>query len=106
MAQNYINSGERFEVTAPSAGITSGQAVLIGAILGVALTSATVGEKAVVAVTGVYEIPKAAGSVSQGAALYWDAGNSRLTTTAEGNTLAGYAYEASSASTIYCKLVG
>jgi predicted RecA/RadA family phage recombinase len=44
-----------------------------------------------VQVAGVFSVPKAAGAVTQGAKLYWDAANSVLTTTASGNTVVGVA---------------
>ena len=42
-------------------------------------------------VIGVDATAAALDMVAQGALLYWDATNKRLTTTASGNTLAGYA---------------
>jgi predicted RecA/RadA family phage recombinase len=46
--------------------------------------------------------------VTQGAALYWDNTNSRLTTTASGNTYAGYAFAAAGngVTTVNIKLNG
>jgi predicted RecA/RadA family phage recombinase len=45
----------------------------------------------------VWEIAKLSTDVvTQGALLYWDAGNSRLTTTASSHKLAGYAWAAAS----------
>lgn len=89
---NYISDGERLQVTAPEGGITSGQVVIVGKKVTIAVTSAAESEVAVVATKGVYELAKAAGAITKGDALYYDADNSNLTKTALGNTLAGYAY--------------
>lgn len=89
---NYIQEGDRLQVTAGVGGITSGAVVLVGTKVTVAVTSALESEVAVVATAGVYEIAKATGAVTKGDALYWDADNSVLTKTSLGNTLAGYAF--------------
>jgi predicted RecA/RadA family phage recombinase len=53
-----------------------------------------------VQVTGVFQLPKkAADTVAQGALVYWDATNQQITTTASGNTLAGFAAHAAAATT-------
>lgn len=75
--------------------IVAGQVVVIGARIGVALTAIANGKTGSVRVTGVFEITKLGTDVvAQGAALYWDAGNTRLTTTVGSNTPAGYAWKA------------
>ena len=58
------------------------------------------GETGPVQVTGVFNIAKlSTDNMAQGALLYWDNTNSRLTTTASGNTLAGFAAAAAAATT-------
>jgi predicted RecA/RadA family phage recombinase len=62
----------------------------------------------------VYEVAKATGAISQGAAVYFDEDNARVTTSTAGGSpwgdfvLVGYAYEAelSGATTVKVKLVG
>lgn len=94
MATNYIQPGNVIDYTA-GANIVSGQAVLIGKRLGVALAAIANGATGSVQVTGVFSIAKLSTDVvAAGDLLYWDAGNSRLTTTTTSNTLAGYAVEA------------
>jgi predicted RecA/RadA family phage recombinase len=97
MAQNYIKEGEVFDFTL-SGTVAAGSGILMGAIVGVALASGVSGDVIPVQVCGVFEVTKHGAGSGQawavGAALYWDASNSRFTTTASGNTLAGYAYEA------------
>jgi predicted RecA/RadA family phage recombinase len=44
-----------------------------------------------VAIEGVFELPKASGSISQGVVVYWDSTNSNITTTAGSNKRAGKA---------------
>lgn len=95
MATNYVQPGEVLDFTATAA-LISGAGVLIGSRLGVALTDIAIGDTGAVAVKGVYTLPKLATDVvAQGALLYWDNTNARLTTTLTGNTLAGYAAAAS-----------
>lgn len=91
MTNRYIQPGEVLDYTATS-NISSGQVVLMGARIGVALTAIPNGTTGSVQVTGVFNLPKlSTDNVAQGQLLYWDNTNSRLTTTASGNTLAGYA---------------
>lgn len=89
--KNFIQPGDHLDYTAAAA-ITSGSAVLIGTKIGVAVADMATGETGAVRVRGVFELPKLqSDNVTQGAALYWDNTNKRLTTTASGNTYAGYA---------------
>ena len=92
--KNYICPGNVLEVTAPVGGITSGQLVKQGQLIGVASCSAVETEKVAIQITGVYEVAKEAPlAITQGDALYFVAANGNLNKTASGNTLAGYAYE-------------
>lgn len=94
MAKKFIQPGEVIDYTAGSA-LSAGAVVLIGNRIGVLLTDLANGEVGAAQVTGVWEIAKLSTDVvSQGALLYWDAGNSRLTTTASTHKLAGYAWAA------------
>lgn len=94
MTTKYVMSGDVIDYTAGSA-VSSGQVLLIGARVGVALNAIAAGATGAVAVEGVFTIAKLGTDVvAQGALLYWDNTNSRLTTTASGNTLAGYAAKA------------
>jgi len=105
MAQNHIAEGEVWDVPI-SATVASGSGIKVGSVIGVALGSGVNGDTIRVAVSGVWELPKASGAITQGAPLYWDDTNKRLTTTATDNTLAGYAYAAavSGATVVRCKL--
>lgn len=99
MTTKFVQPGEVIDYTA-GANITSGQVVLMGARIGVALKAIANGETGPMQVTGVFNIAKlSTDNMAQGALLYWDNTNSRLTTTASGNTLAGFAAAAAAAST-------
>ena len=92
--KNYLRPGDVIDYVA-SANKTAGQVVLIGVRIGVCVADIANGATGPVQVTGVFSIAKLSTDVvAHGAALYWDNGNSRLTTTASGNTLAGYAFAA------------
>lgn len=99
MTTKFVQPGEVIDYTA-GANIASGQVVLMGARIGVALKSIANGETGPMQVTGVFNIAKlSTDNMAQGALLYWDNTNSRLTTTASSNTLAGFAAAAAGAST-------
>lgn len=100
MTTKFVQPGEVIDYTA-GANIASGQVVLLGgARIGVALKAIANGETGPMRVTGVFNIAKlSTDNINQFALLYWDNTNSRLTTTASGNTLAGFAAAAAAAST-------
>lgn len=89
--KNWIQPGDTITVAAPTGGANSGDGVLIGSLFGVATASAAEGADLELRLTGVVELPKAAGAVTQGAKVYWDDTNRNVTTTATGNTLIGCA---------------
>lgn len=106
MTTKFVQPGEVIDYTAGSA-LTSGTVVLIGVRIGVLLANIASGAIGAAQVTGVFELAKLSTDVvAQGALLYWDNTNSRLTTTATGNTLAGYAFAAaaSGATTVKIKI--
>jgi len=95
MATNQTQRGDVMAYTNSGSAITSGSAVVMASRIGVALTdiAATTGVGSV-AVEGVFELAALSTQTwAHGDLLYWDAGNSRLTTVATANTLAGYAFE-------------
>jgi predicted RecA/RadA family phage recombinase len=106
MTKKYIQPGEVLDYTA-GANIASGDVVLVGVRVGVALADIANGATGPVQVSGVFELTKLSTDAPvQGALLYWDNTNKRLTTTASGNTLAGYAFKgaASGLATVQIKL--
>ncbi|WP_370049333.1 MULTISPECIES: DUF2190 family protein [Salipiger] len=91
--KNYIQAGNVLSFTAAAA-VVSGQGVLQGALFGVATTDADLGADFEAAVTGVFELPKAAGALTKGQKAYWSTSNGNVTGTASGNTLIGAVTEA------------
>jgi predicted RecA/RadA family phage recombinase len=90
MAKNFVQEGKALNYTA-GADILSGDFVLIGTIGGIAKTAIANGKVGAVHVTGIFNVAKATGAITQGAKLYWDNTNKVLTTTASGNTIVGVA---------------
>jgi predicted RecA/RadA family phage recombinase len=98
MAKNYIQEGQVLTYTASAVAVASGGIVVVGARIGVALGDIALGAQGPVDVEGVWLVAKlGTDNVAQGAELYWDAANSRLTTTAQGNVKAGFAFAAAGA---------
>ena len=100
--KNFVAQGNVITVPtdtlAPGISITGGNGYLLsGGLFGVAtgtveITGAGQGKVCSLALTGIYDLPKQPSQAwSIGAKIYWDAANSRATTTATGNTLIGIA---------------
>lgn len=88
MAKNYIQKGTTAEFVA-TAGVVSGQVVVLGGLLGVANADVLTGETGVAMIEGVFELPKVAGvAMNQGAFVTFDASTGQVI--AEGG--AGVAY--------------
>lgn len=114
MAKNLIACGDVFDYTVPSSTtIVSGQPVLMGDRLGVAITGGVTDDVIAVQVEGVFEIAKrthaTTAAIAQGAKVYWDATNSRIDNTdnSAANKHVGYAYAAaaSTATTVQVSLI-
>lgn len=92
--KNFIQKGMTLTLLAAAA-IQSGEAMLVGKIFGVAMANVAAGATGEFETEGVFELPALSTDVAaQGAILYWDAANKRLTTTASGNTRVGVAIAA------------
>lgn len=93
MTKYAVSSGDSIELTATGT-VTGGEIhIEQEAVLFADKTLAT-GEKGTMFVRGVFSVPKAAESIAQGDALYWNTTNKNLTKTASGNWLAGHAASA------------
>jgi predicted RecA/RadA family phage recombinase len=99
MAKNFIQPGKSIDHTA-AAVTDSGDVVVIGSLVGVALTDATIGQTVAVGLEGVFEVPAAAAAITAGAPVYWDAdgdpyggtaGSGAATATATDNVKMGHA---------------
>jgi predicted RecA/RadA family phage recombinase len=71
--KNYIQEGRMITVAAPAGGVASGDGVVIGALFGVASTTAAAGETVSIVTTGVFDLPKLASAViAVGDKVSWD----------------------------------
>jgi predicted RecA/RadA family phage recombinase len=109
--KNFVQPGEIMEYSNSGSAISSGDIVVIGERIGVAMVdiAATTG-KGSVSMEGVYELPKTTAQTwAQGDRLFYSSGTGKLTNVAAaGLRPAGYAFEAagSSATVGNCKLEG
>lgn len=86
----------RFPIpAAPTGGVEAGKFYAIGSLVVMAVETAAAGAAFTAEAPGIYrytDVPKHTGqSWTLGAKLYWDTSDNDLTTTATGNTFAGYA---------------
>ena len=108
MAQNHIQRGATMPYTnATAAAIASGDIVLAGNKVCVAIGDIAIGASGSLACGEVWELPKVAAiAIAQGATVYFDAAAKVITNVATANTLAGFAFAAAAAAdtTIRVKL--
>lgn len=91
--KNYKRPGKSIAAVA-TAPVASGDLVVIGALVGVASTSAAAGETFEAALEGVFEVPKTSAQAwTIGAKVYLTSGG-EVTTVASGNTAMGHAFAA------------
>ena len=89
--KNFIGVGNRVTLVA-TAVTTSGQAVLIGSLFGIAENTAAIGDPLVLMLTGIYDLPKTASQAwTVGQLIYWDVATSRVTNVVATNKLVGVA---------------
>jgi Uncharacterized conserved protein len=107
MNAKYWQRGETLDYT-PTAAVANGAVVRLGTRIGIAGSDIAANASGQIHVAGVFEMAKATGAITMGAAVYYDATNDAITTTATSNTPAGYAAEAAteSATTVLVKLLG
>lgn len=92
--KNYIQDGKTISFT-PTAAVASGEAVLLGMLLVVAITAIAANTPGEGVTEGVFELPKkSTDDVALGVDLYWDDTANELTTTATDNTKVGKAWSA------------
>jgi predicted RecA/RadA family phage recombinase len=71
--KNYIQNGHIVRVTTPTGGISSGDAIIVGSIFGIAAYASADGDPVELGTTGVYQLPKAiAAMLTVGARVSWD----------------------------------
>ena len=87
----FIHDGKAIDYT-PSADVSAGDVVVQNDLVGIATLDITADALGALAVTGVFDLPKATGvgeALAAGAAVYWDAANQQATATADGHTPLG-----------------
>lgn len=90
MAQ-FVHDGQSIDYT-PGADVAAGAVVVQGELVGVARRPIAANTAGALAVTGVFDFPKATGggtAITAGANVYWNAALQQATTTASGNKLIG-----------------
>lgn len=93
--KNFVAKGCTLIVPAIAAALNSGDCVVVGATTGVSQGNYAIGEDAVLALDGVFALPKASsGAIALGAKVYIAATAGNVTTTVSTNIFVGYAYEA------------
>jgi len=91
MTTNYIQPGNILD-TIPAAAVSSGDVIIVGAGIRVAVDDIAAGATGAAYAEGVFELAaNPAQAWDDGVHLYWDATNSRLTDTAGSNVYAGCA---------------
>ncbi|WP_226628418.1 DUF2190 family protein [Alloyangia pacifica] len=89
--KNYIQPGANLTVVAPYARV-AGEAMLVGALVGIAQEAVAQGDEVVMVRTGVFEVAKTSAQAwTAGAPIYWDDTAKVFTTVATDNTLCGAA---------------
>ncbi len=89
--KNYIQDGEFLTATAPAA-VAAGAVYEGTNLIGVWADAVASGAQGTIAIEGVFLLTNATGvAFTLGQALYWDAGNDRLTSVATNNIPAGVA---------------
>ena len=108
MKATYYPRGQTLDYTATKK-LEAGDVVSLGSRIGVAAEPVSAGQVGHVHVVGVFAMTKAnTEEIKLGAAVYYDAAAEAITTTADGNTPAGYAVEAAAttATSVLVKLLG
>lgn len=90
----FVQKGEHLDYT-PSSAKVAGEVVLLNKVVGICPRDIAANEASAISITGVWEVDKTTGQAwAQGEPLYWVAGTSKFSTSASGNTKAGYAAKA------------
>lgn len=87
----FVHDGDSIDYT-PATDVAAGDVVVLGDLIGIAKRDIPAGTLGALAVTGVFDVPKASGAgtaIVAGAKVYWDAANKRVTTSADGNEYMG-----------------
>lgn len=81
--KNFVQHGDRINITVSGSAIAAGDVVVIGRLVGVAVSGGAVGDTIAVALCGVFSLAKNTGfAISQGDKLYWNTSSKYITKTA------------------------
>ena len=108
MKVTYYQRGETLDYI-PTEKLEAGQVVPIGTRIGVAAEAIPAGQPGHIHVVGVFAMTKTnTEEIKLGTAVYYDAAAEAITTTADGNTPAGYAAAdaVTTATSVLVKLLG
>ena len=97
--RNFIENGTTIDYQVSGEAVKSGQLVVVGNMVGVAISNGEDGDTIALKAEGVFALPKAAGEINQGAAVYWDNSAKNITTTDADNTFVGIAWAKASSAT-------
>lgn len=96
--KTFVQPGRTVTVTAPAA-VTSGDGLLIGALFGVAMSTAANGATVEAVVEGIVDVKKnTSTAIAVGDRIYWDNTAKECNKTATGNFHVGVAVAAAQAS--------
>lgn len=102
--KNYVQKGDCVTLAAPY-NVASGAGFLVGALFAVATADALAGAEVVGCAVGCFELTaNTTDVIAQGAKVYWDDTNKRVTGTASGNTLIGCALVAKANGDTTCRV--
>ena len=97
MYARYVQKGEAIDHM-PETAVAAGDVVVVGNLTGIARLDIPAGVLGALALTGVYDVAKATGTVAAGTPLYWNAANKKASSIATGNPYLGKAVRAAGAS--------
>jgi predicted RecA/RadA family phage recombinase len=83
MPAMYVQKGSSIDYT-PAANVASGDVIVQGDLVGVAVRPIEANTLGSLAVAGVFDFPKAAGAITAGARLFWD-DTAKVATTSDGS---------------------
>ena len=90
MLARYVQKGDAIDYR-PTEAIAAGDVVVIADLVGIARLDIEAGTLGALAVVGVFDVVKAAGTVPSGSTVYWDAGAQKATLVSGSNHYLGKA---------------
>ena len=104
MTARYVQKGEAIDFR-PETNIKAGTIIPFNGLVGIARLDIRAGELGALAVTGVFESPKANEAIDVGDAVYWDAANEVATKERTDIYLGTAVYNAQASSEFVCYLL-